>query len=70
MESLKHPSKRFRNPKRDFKHPKYRNCIELSKYMWELKDANMSPVIQSIVTKVLSKHNQIFVNYVSLKTST
>ena len=44
------------NHMRDFKHPKYRNSSELSKYIWELKDANISPVIEwSIVTKVLSK---------------
>ena len=47
---------RFGNGTRDFKQPKYRNSIELSKYIWELKNANISPVIQwSIVTKVLSK---------------
>ena len=40
----------------DFKHPKYRNSTELSKYIWKLKDTNISPVIEwSIVTKVLSK---------------
>ena len=44
------------NLTRDFKHPKYRNSTELSKCIWELKDANISPVIEwSIVTKVLSK---------------
>ena len=47
---------RFGNHTRDYKHPKYRNSTELSKYIWELKDANISPVIEwSIVTKVLSK---------------
>ena len=47
---------RFGNHTRDFKHPKYRNSTELSKYVWELKDAHISPVIEwSIVTKVLSK---------------
>ena len=47
---------RFGNHTRDFKHLKYRNSTELSKYVWELKDANISPVIEwSIVTKVLSK---------------
>ena len=44
------------NHMRDFKYPKYRNSTELSKYIWELKDANISPEIEwSIVTKVLSK---------------
>ena len=44
------------NHMRDFKYPKYRNSTELSKYIWELKDANISPEVEwSIVTKVLSK---------------
>ena len=47
---------RFGNHTRDFKYPKYRNSTELSKYIRELKDANISPEIEwSIVTKVLSK---------------
>ena len=47
--------KRFGNHTRDFKHSKYRNTTELSKYIWELKDANISPVTErSIVTEVLS----------------
>ena len=45
---------RFGNHRRDFKHSKYRNSTELSKYVWELKDAPISPVTEwSIVTKVL-----------------
>ena len=45
--------KGFGNHTQDFKHPKYRNSTELSKYIWELKDADISPVTeQSIVTKV------------------
>ena len=48
--------KRFGNHTRNFKHPKQRYSTELSKYIRELKDVNISPVIeQSIVTKVLSK---------------
>ena len=47
---------RFGNHKRNFKHPECRNSTELSKCVWELKDADISPVIEwSIVTKVLSK---------------
>ena len=47
---------RFGNHTQNFKHPKYRNSTELSNYVWELKDAHISPVIEwSIVTKVLSK---------------
>ena len=46
----------FGNHTRDFKHLKYRNSTELSKYKWKLRDANISPIIEwSIVTKVLSK---------------
>ena len=30
---------RFRNHNRDFNHKQYINCIELSKYLWSLKDA-------------------------------
>ena len=38
------------------KQPKHRNSTELSRYIWELKDGNISPVIESsIFTKVLSK---------------
>ena len=60
----------FGNHTRDFKHPKYRNSTEISKYVWKLKDAHISPVIEwSIVTKVLSKTQLNFVNYVSLRNS-
>ena len=56
---------RFGNHMRDFKHPKYRNSTELSKYVWELKDAHISPVIEwSIVAKGLSK------TQLNLRTST
>ena len=59
----KHPLKneRFGNHKRDFKHPKYRNSTELSKYIWKLKDANLSVVTEwSIVRKVLPKTQSNF----------
>ena len=47
---------RFGNHTQPFKHPKYRNTTELSKYMWKLKETNISLVIEwSPVTKVLSK---------------
>ena len=56
---------RFGNHMRDLKHPKYRNSTELSKYVWELKDAHISPVIEwSIVAKGLSK------TQLNLRTST
>ena len=31
---------RFRNHTRDFRHKKYVNSTELSKYLWQLKDNN------------------------------
>ena len=37
---------RFRNHTRDFKHKKYENCNELSKYIWTLKSHGMTPVIK------------------------
>ena len=47
---------RFGNHTRDFKHPKYINSTELSKFIWELKDANISPVIEwSILQKCYQK---------------
>ena len=49
---------RFGNHTRDYKHPKYRNSTELSKYIWELKDANISPVTEwSVLQKCYQKHN-------------
>ena len=62
---------RFGNRKRDFKHPECRNSTELSKCVWELKDADISPLIEwSIVTKVLSKTIKFLLNYFSLRNST
>ena len=44
---------RFRNHTRNFRHEKYVNSTELSKYMWKLKDekiaANIKQNIMSIV---------------------
>ena len=37
---------RFGNHTRDFNHLKYRNSTELSKYVWELNDTHISPVIE------------------------
>ena len=43
----------FGNRRRDFKNSKYRNSTELSKYVWELKDAHISPVTEwSIITQL------------------
>ena len=36
---------RFRNHKKEFTHKKYRNSTELSKYIWQLKDANIAPIV-------------------------
>ena len=63
-------TERFGNHTWYFKHPKYRNSTELSKYIWKLIDVNISPVTEgSIVIKVLSKAPLNFVNYVSQKIS-
>ena len=44
---------RHSNHKRDFKHQKYRNCTELAKYVWELKEKNIAPIIKwEILSKV------------------
>ena len=44
---------RHSNGKRDFKHQKYRNCTELAKYVWELKEKNIAPIMKwEIVNKV------------------
>ena len=40
------------NHKRDFKHQKYHNYTELAKYVWELKEKNIAPIIK---WKILSK---------------
>ena len=67
------PSKeRFSNHTWDFKHPKYRNSTELSKYIWKVKDANMFNRLlnEVLLQKCYQKHNKIFVNCVSLRNST
>ena len=46
---------RFRNHKKEFAHKKYRNSTELSKYIWQLKDANITPIVTwKVVAKVFS----------------
>ena len=35
---------RFRNHMKDFKHKKYENCMELSKYFWTLKCYGITPI--------------------------
>ena len=37
---------RFRNHTRDFRHKKYVNSIELSKYMWKLKEEKITVSIK------------------------
>ena len=47
---------RFRNHTKEFKHAKYRNSTELSKYIWKLKDASITPLVPwEIAAKVYSK---------------
>ena len=46
---------RFRNHKKEFTHKEYRNSTELSKYIWQLKNANIAPIVTwKVVTKVFS----------------
>ena len=53
------------NHKRDFKHQKYRNCTELAKYAWELKEKNIAPIIEwEILSKVYGNPKQAYVFYV------
>ena len=50
-----HLSRCFRNHKKEFAHKKYRNSTELSKYIWQLKDANITPIVTwKVVAKVFS----------------
>ena len=44
---------RFRNHKKEFNYAKYRNSIELSKYIWQLKDLNMTPTISWEIAAVI-----------------
>ena len=47
---------RYSNWTRDFKHKKYVKCNELSKYIWNLKNQGIPPIIKwRIVKKVNSK---------------
>ena len=46
----------FRNHKKEFTHKKYRNSTELSKYTWQLNDANITSIVTwKVVTKVFSE---------------
>ena len=46
---------RFRNHKKEFIHKEYRKRTELSKYIWQLKDMTITPVVtMKVVTKVFS----------------
>ena len=50
---------RHSNHKRDFKHQKYCNCTELAKYVWELKEKNIAPIIKwEILSKVYGNPKQ------------
>ena len=46
---------RFRNHTRDFTHKQYIKSTELSKYIWDLKEAGITPIVKwSIVEKIYS----------------
>ena len=44
---------RFRNHKKEFNYVKYRNSTELSKYIWQLKDLNITPKISRDIAAVI-----------------
>ena len=47
---------RYGNGKRDFKHKKYMKFTELSKYIWNLKNQGITPIVEwRIVKKVNSE---------------
>ena len=50
---------RHSNHKRDFKYQKYCICTELGKYVWELKEKNIAPIIKwEILSKVYGNPKQ------------
>ena len=55
---------RFGNHTRDFKHKTYSKSTELSKYIWDLKDRGINPIVKwSIVEKI---HSNTKINYCKL----
>ena len=55
---------RFRNHTRDFNNKRYNKTTELSKYIWELKEAGINPIVKwSIVEKI---HSHTKINYCKL----
>ena len=45
---------------RDFKHQKYHHCAELAKYVWELKERNITPIMKWEILSIVygnSKQN-------------
>ena len=55
---------RFRNHTRDFNNKRYNKTTELSKYIWELKEAGINPIVKwSIVEKIYSNTK---INYCKL----
>ena len=55
---------RYNNHTRDFRHKKYMKCNELSKYIWNLKNQGITPIIKwRIVKKVNGKVSR---NYCTL----
>ena len=55
---------RYSNHTRHFKQKKYMKCTELSKYIWNLKNQGITPIVKSrIVNKV---NNKVSPNYCKL----
>ena len=44
---------RFRNHTRDFRHKKYVNSTELSKYMWKLKEEKITAIIKQNTMSII-----------------
>ena len=49
---------RHSNHNRDFKHQKNRNCTELARYVWELKEENITTIIKWETFKVYGSSRQ------------
>ena len=41
-----HKKERYNNHTQDFKDKKYMKCIELSKYIWSLKNQRIRPIVK------------------------
>ena len=55
---------RYNNRKQDFKHKKYIKCTKLSKYIWNLKNQGITPIVK---WRIVKKNNgKVSPNYCKL----